>query len=281
MVLGYGHPAMRGGRIGGPLARSGDGLFTLGSLLLACRPPLDGTVEEQVLPSLATGDQYLVRTLTPSTPRPDGGWPVAVVLDGDWSFDLVARLAESLADEGAVPPLLVVAVGYADGNHRAQDYTPTAVSDLEGSGGGPAFLDFVEQELLPWEIAERGGSVDPTDRVLLGWSLGGLCGVVALFDDRPFGGFVVSSPSLWYDDGVAFESEATWTPGPDTRVFASMGAWEDSTFMNAPFAAFVDRMEARTDVDFASQLVPSGGHSRSVPSAYEAGLRHVFHAENP
>jgi hypothetical protein len=58
-------------------------------------------------------------------------------------------------------------------------------------------------------------------------------------------------------------------------------AWEDPVDFDAPFDAFVDRMEDTPGVDFDSQRVPSGGHVRSVPDAFENGLRHVFGSGQP
>jgi len=100
--------------------------------------------------------------------------------------------------------MIIVGVNNTD---RARDMTPTkpatAFGDMPwrgGVGGADKFLSFIADELLP--TIDRNYRTRPY-RVLVGHSLGGLFAVYALIN-RPevFKGYVVISPSLWWDDQV-------------------------------------------------------------------------------
>jgi predicted alpha/beta superfamily hydrolase len=65
---------------------------------------------------------------------------------------------------------------------RARDFTPTRTSGDPNSGGAPAFLDFLEHELIPF--IDRTYRTNTSDRGLLGHSLGGLFALYAL-EQRP------------------------------------------------------------------------------------------------
>ena len=56
---------------------------------------------------------------------------------------------------------------------RAQDFSPTAIPQSLGGGGGGAsvFLDFLEHELIPF--IDHTYRTNPADRGLLGHSMGG------------------------------------------------------------------------------------------------------------
>jgi len=63
-----------------------------------------------------------------------------------------------------------------------------------------------------------------------GHSLGGLFGVHALLSEPPvFDDYIISSPSLWWDDHMPFAWEATWAADHGdlaARVYLGIGALE-------------------------------------------------------
>jgi len=177
--------------------------------------------------------------------------PVIYLLDGNGMFLDGLLMARWLARSGEVPPAVVVGIGYPiesfwdTMNLRSRDYTPTAdpellavanrtmwpgLADAETatSGGADAFLDFIESELMPMIEEEYGG--DPDDATIVGHSFGGLLGSYALVS-RPglFQRHVITSPSLWWDDGYLLELEPKLAPKRNdlpARVFFSVGAFE-------------------------------------------------------
>ncbi len=110
--------------------------------------------------------------------------------------------------------MLVVGVGYPDATTladtaqiRARDLTPSPTAMFEQSGGADAFVSFIGTELMAWVDDRHPGEF--TQSTYFGHSLGGLFGTYVLLE-RPdlFDRFILSSPSLWWDDEIAFGLEA-------------------------------------------------------------------------
>jgi predicted alpha/beta superfamily hydrolase len=122
-------------------------------------------------------------------------FPVLYVLDGIANFHHAAATVDFLSRNGRIPQMIVVAIA---NNARTRDLTPTHIDDRPTSGGGDAFLQFVEEELIPF-VDDRYRT--QPYRVLFGHSLGGMFAVYTLFK-RPdaFGGYIAASPHLQYDD---------------------------------------------------------------------------------
>jgi hypothetical protein len=96
-------------------------------------------------------------------------------------------------------------------------------------GGADRFLAFIGEELQPW-VQERFG-VDARDSTYFGHSLGGLFGThVLLSEPTSFRRYGIGSPSLWWDNNIIFEREATYAASHDdlpAQVFFSIGEYED------------------------------------------------------
>src|ERR1043165_273107 len=97
-------------------------------------------------------------------------YPVTVVFDGEAYLRLTSFVPTELARNGQIPETIVVAIENVDQfQGRVHDLTPRGLSG-GGSGlaeGGDAFLDFIENELLPAVDRQfRGG----LPRVMVGHS---------------------------------------------------------------------------------------------------------------
>ncbi len=293
---------MNRGRAVGLLAL---GLATIGlghaaSPPLAARPAeapappvtLAGTRVES-LTSAINGVEYLLDIGLPAGFRDDGTntYPLLVLLDADYSFPIARSVVTHLSDRGDLPHLIVAAVAYAGPPayrlHRTRDYTPTRM--LEGgygpeiqrhSGGGPQFAEVLAREILP-RLRERYRATGT--RVLVGHSYGGLFGAWALLE-RPglFDGYILVSPSLWYDDGVLFRREAALPPTARmalARVYAATGALEINAEhdMPADLRRFGTRLtrERWPQIEIRHEILDDETHNSVYPRALSNGLR--FH----
>jgi predicted alpha/beta superfamily hydrolase len=181
-------------------------------------------------------------TVAPGEP----GSPVLYVLDSFFLFDVAVGVASLLRTAarltgGPFPALTTVGIGYSTDDPqeifalRARDFTPTngratTAIDLPPLpfGGAEPFLSALVAEIIP--TVEARYPMDGTRRGLAGFSFSGLFGLYVLFH-RPetFSCFLIGSPSLWWDDGLAFEWEQAWARTHDNlaaRVFLSVGANE-------------------------------------------------------
>lgn len=202
-------------------------------------PVLAGT-ETHRLRSAAVDDDFVVFV---GHCGPVGAVPEAVLYltDANGLFGLTVDVVRSMQLMELVPPLLVVGIGYPVGtladtiDIRMRDLTPTVdelyaevVPAAPPSGGAAAFGSFVCDELRPW-VAEM--FAPPTHRMMyFGHSLGGLFGAWML-TSRPtaFTDYILGSPSLWWDRGVAFDLEAAYAADHDdlaARVFVGIGGDE-------------------------------------------------------
>jgi len=187
-------------------------------------------------------DQRLRLTVSPGT----RGGPVLYVLDPLFLFDVAVGAASLLSvgarlTGGRFPAPTIVGIGYPTDDPaevfalRARDLTPTygragIPVDLPPLvfGGGERFLDTVVDEVLPAVEARYPDATGP--RVLAGFSFSALFGLYCLFH-RPeaFSGYILGSPSLWWDGGIAFAWEEAWSrdhPDLPARVFLYVGANE-------------------------------------------------------
>jgi len=132
-------------------------------------------------------------------------YPVVYLLDGDKNFTSVVGIIDLLSSVNGNdfwPEMIVVGILNTD---RRRDLTPTHVTGglwvdsafARSSGGGEAFMSFIEKELIP-----RIDSLYPTIpyRMLIGHSLGGLTVINSLVhNNKMFNSYVAIDPSMWWD----------------------------------------------------------------------------------
>ena len=138
-------------------------------------------------------------------------YPVVYVLDGNGHFHSVTGLIKQLSTNGTfvLPEMIVIAI---PNTNRSRDLIPTKV-DVDyrtgnklqyDSGGGSVFLDFIEQELIPY--VDR---TYPTTsfRTYVGHSFGGLSVIHALTTrSHLFDNYLAIDPSFWWDNMAYLET---------------------------------------------------------------------------
>lgn len=141
-------------------------------------PILTGT-EVHTLHSESVGDDFVLYVHLPpeAFTEPERRFPVLYAMDGDHSFPMICSAVTQLSWSGAVPPVIVVGVGYGtldlnNGNHRSRDLSPQPYPGAEDSGGGAAFHQFLTEDVFSYIEAKY--PVDTEARYLFGHSLGGL-----------------------------------------------------------------------------------------------------------
>ncbi len=219
-------------------------------------------------------------------------YPVIFLLDADYSFLLARGITDHLSTRGHLNKTILVAVAYAGPLNyrlnRTRDYTPVFVPTggygpqyQKVSGGGDAFLDFFQKDLIPW--TEREYRVQEGDRTLVGHSFGGLFATYALLN-RPglFQKFVIVSPSLWYDGGLMFRLEKKLTEKNRqlaARIYLAVGAREGNR--GRPMVADLEKFAAALNsgryprLELRSEILPRETHNSVFPAALSNGLRFV------
>ena len=236
-------------------------------------------------------------------------FPTLYLLDSRLTLDIVVgtkRLFDIFSG-GALPLCYLVAIGYADldiAGRRFRDYTPTK-ADLPpglqqplpfGTGGAASYLDVLRGEIIPH--LERQYPLDPRERVLIGYSLSGRFATYALFSEpEAFGRYLIISPSLWWDRGVAFAEEEAWAKsnadlpakalliGGDAEETPG-GDWRNNLpdEVGLPLKQLTKmreldrRLLARNypSLRFKTELIPDGRHITVLPAAIALGLVEIF-----
>src|SRR5690606_17480986 len=183
-----------------------------------------GRVDGHGLADAALGNTRTVRVYTPAAQPPQGGWPVAVLLDGEewWSLPL-APLLDRLIAAGTLPPMLVAMVPALDFATRTREL---ACHD--------PFVDFLTGSVLPLLRAEHGGCADPRRTLVAGQSLGGLTALYTAHRAPEHVGRALSqSGSYWWPNvrGTGGDTERmarllAEAPSLPDRIHLSVGLHE-------------------------------------------------------
>jgi predicted alpha/beta superfamily hydrolase len=165
---------------------------------------------------LGLGTQYILKSEILQEDRPiiislplgykdnDANYPVLYLLDGLGNIKHQVGTVELLTDSGIIPPMIIVGIESLD---RSRDLTPSnagedvyggvGTSGIPQSGGGPKFLQFIEDELIPY--IESNFRTHPY-RLLEGHSFGGLfCTYTLMEKPDIFDAFIIQAPALWWN----------------------------------------------------------------------------------
>jgi predicted alpha/beta superfamily hydrolase len=188
--------------------------------------------EQFVIHSKIVDGDFLIQVAKPLGGAPPGAkLPVVYVLDGTHFFGLTAPAARLLTFARTTQPSYVVGIGFPEEAlpaymaRRNRDLLHTAGNAQTIGGGGAAFERFIKEELRP--LIEARYPVDPQRSVLAGHSLGGLFAATVLANEPgAFAGYMIGSPSLQFDAGLAERVRTVAASGNAGRVYIGVGANE-------------------------------------------------------
>jgi predicted alpha/beta superfamily hydrolase len=234
-------------------------------------------IESKVLAETRT---YVIHTPA-SYKNGKEAYPVLVLQDAEGHFAHTASAVDLLSGNGRIPPMIVVGINNTD---RTRDMTPSKPGTGFGgtpwvgsAGGADKFLAFIADELLP--TIDRNYRTRPY-RVLIGHSLGGLFAVYALMN-RPevFKGYLIISPSLWWDDQVLVKAaQPYFAAHKDLRadLYMTMGNEGEAMLGGAWRLCAVLEESKLTDLRWQFKRSPEEDHG-TIPymSTYE-GLQAIF-----
>ncbi|MBC2604732.1 alpha/beta hydrolase [Pelagicoccus albus] len=246
-------------------------------------PILVGT-EIQRIESEDIGDEFYFYVRVPPEAAIDPGrsFPVIYALDGDHSYPLMSSVATQLGWSGSVPPVIIVGIGWGTldlngGNNRSRDLSPQPYSGAADSGGGPAFLKFLETEAFP--LIEEEYPVDTDKRYLYGHSLGGLFSLYA-YCEKPelFTGIVSGSPYLLGQLDFLSTAAASFEGKRDCKLVVISGDEEGK----AEFLDDLEPLEKLLETTWATEgsyeitVLPGFDHFTMVAPSISMGLKSVF-----
>jgi predicted alpha/beta superfamily hydrolase len=256
------------------------------------------------LPEASNGVKYRIYVRPPLRAPGEGEKAASFYfLDAIANFVPAAAMTFNYELFNYLPAAYYIGIGYqdeADGiakeHNRTRDYTPTEFippddnhflasnpASYEGSGGADAFLDVMENEIIPF--VERRYDVDRDERVLIGNSLSGLAAVHSLLT-RPglFERYLVISPSIWWDDWLdarderyvmktAQQTESLSFPR-ETRAYFAVGDAEERLGMVTDLYVLTNALKGRRspNLNVHLEVLDDEVHEGIFPAAFMRGI---------
>ncbi|CAB3849045.1 Ferri-bacillibactin esterase BesA [Achromobacter animicus] len=170
--------------------------------------------------------------------QPERRYPVLYVTDADYAFPIIRQLGRRLNVEGPqIEEFILVGLSYGKGEEggvsRQRDYTPTPNGPSTAPPGsihgqGRAYQQYLRDQVKPFITARY--RADPARSIFLGHSYGALLGMQVLFTDPGlFSGYILGSPSIWYDKRHALKLEANYAKQHQdlkANIYLYVGAYE-------------------------------------------------------
>ena len=225
--------------------------------------------------------QILNEERTISVSLPDGyetsekTYPVLYVLDaeGDTIIPKCVSTVMDLNAKGFVPEMIVVGIW---NTNRNRDMIPVAVSHRPGSGGSENFLNFIQNELMPY-IQRNFRSSDYS--LLYGMSNSALFAVYALLEKpEAFHSVIASSPMIGHcPEYMQKNAEAFVRKNQANDLFLYMiYGTEDSRRVTAFVPDFQNYLSTHAPKGFISRLEILDGEGHVPDSSLTRGLQYIF-----
>lgn len=238
--------------------------------------------------------------------HPKQRYPVLYVTDALYSFPLVRSLRNLVGQHGVnLEDFILVGLppqqGLTSKQSRSRDYTPSTPVrrtpddfDAEEYGGAAHYRDFLATAVLP--MIDARYHTDPARRAFAGHSYGGLFGAYVLVT-RPelFHTYILSSPSLWYDNHVIDRFERDYAGDHHAlhaQVLLSVGSYE--TFGPGPRyfhqnnmllhnRNFAERLRSRhyEGLKVETSVIDGEDHFTVYPTVLTRALIEIFPGTGP
>ena len=222
-------------------------------------------------------------------------YPVIYINDPYYCWVTAVGVVQVPFYKGGYEKAILVGLSYAKGEggvpSRTRDMTPSKDNSwrLE-TGGARDYLTLFKDEIIPF--VEKTYRADSDRRILIGHSFGGLFGVYALIEEPGlFHDYVLTSPSLWFDNQVMFELEekaAKAGRNLSGRVYFATGETETPANgvtrnnMVGQQKAFAKRLRSRgyKGLEVRDEIVEEGTHLSTFPIGLTRALRWLLPGNN-
>jgi len=215
-------------------------------------------------------------------------YPVLYVLDGDRSFGMTKEIADWLRWSGEIKDIILVGISYGKGpdvwwTKRARDYTPykdTVYYYYPNAGGADDFLRFMRDELFPLVNGKYRTLSDSA--ALVGVSFGGLlCSYTLFAQPDMFKGYLIISPSLFWNNNSVLNTEAIYFKNHkalNKAVYLAYGSLDNRDWTIDPTIEFIRTLQSHnySEIKFSTEVFKGETHISVYPVALTHGLKYLF-----
>ena len=214
-------------------------------------------IDKWLIRSALIGEDYTLYVLrTEAYDTTNLRLPVLYMTDGDWNMTVAMNCFSMLRQDFNTREPLIVGIGYGKGENKR-------FRDLDPQTGGPAFLSFIEKEVMPF-IQARYRTND--EKAIYGYSMGGMFTTYILFN-RPdlFNMIFIGAPG---NNGRLLMPSARkyFTDHSDlkSKVFIGVGSFEKETAANID--SFVNYLQLRKcpGLSIRRDFTPGAGHGAAL-----------------
>ncbi len=215
-------------------------------------------------------------------------YPVVYLNDGPYAFQVASGVMHI---PNFYEGVILVGISYAAGEKprasRTRDLTPSfdfrwKFYSSHDSGGALQYLNFLERQLMPF--VEKEYRINVSRRSLGGHSFGGLFAAwVMLTKPNLYKNYIISSPSLWFDNKMMFELEKTYATENDdliATVYIGTGELEQMyDDLTADHITFVKQLKSRSypGLTLQSRILEDIDHTTAFPINFTRASRWIFH----
>lgn len=252
----------------------------LWGLLIAASPVAAATESDQrthrhEIDSRALEERRVVDVRVPIGYDKRLRYPVLYVLDGEWSFDLVASYIDYHVREGLYPPVIVTGVRNVN---RNRDYVAQPDRRFPYTGDADAFVGFVSAE---WRKLIATHYTPSGQRILLGHSFGGTFVLHTLFT-RPdlFDAYIALGASTWVAERFLFDEAKRYFSGPGPhKKFVYMAVGENDGGPTVPDGKALAREfeeHAPASLEWYFEIHPRTEHFLNFTTGLHDGMQRLF-----
>ena len=230
-------------------------------------------------------------------------YPVIYVTDADYAFPVIRNIARRLnVNKPRVEEFILIGLSYAKGEtgmeSRRRDYTPTAAGPEDTTpeqvhGMAAAYQEYIQKQVMPY--VEDHFRTKSGQNYYFGHSYGGLLGAQILFTQPSmFAGYVLGSPSFWYDQRHIFGVEETYARSHrnlSAKVYLYIGEYEatrkgdkryyqdffDMVLDNQRFAQTLEK-RSYADLELKADVLNDEDHVTVAPRGFTKGLLYLLPA---
>lgn len=211
----------------------------------------------------------------------------AIYMNGSEGIsDIMERLEPHFGSD--CEAFILIAAEPRDWNDDFSPWPAPALTAKSKAFGGQAeaYLKFLCEKVKPTIDADYRTKPEPSNTAIVGYSLGGLAALYAMYTCPAFGRFASLSGSLWYDGWVGFMQSGTPLHA-DSRVYISLGRSEECG--RNPRMAQVGDCTRRTVAALEQKLedggkllfrLNEGGHFTDITGRHELALAWLMNPNN-
>lgn len=221
--------------------------------------------------------EYTIHVLYPFGFDKKKSYNTLFLLDAnDYFKEMVKVINDNYSSE-----YILIGIDYNRFNERPIDFTYPANSQLEGSGQAHMYIQFLNEELLPF--VSKDLQINSHHKTIMGHSLTGYFNTYLLLQQEqtnPFDHIIAASPSLWWEDFYILEllKQYNQNQGELTSTFyITMGDLE-GVLMNTHFNTFVQELESYKYAvnSWGHKIYPNISHRNSPILSFQDGLSFIF-----